>query len=728
MRWGTPSTIGEIIQITADQLQGRSHWHSRNLSSSYQDPVVVAHTLSKNGSDPSHIRVRDVQSHRFEWKIEEWSFHSPRRPNPIGAHITETAPFLVMEQGSHRLQDGTLVKADRIQVDHTWTWVDFQGEPFPVPPVVLSGVSTENDDTPVVVRMRDVSETGFWVRLQEEERQDGAHDDETVSWVALMPGQRENDGRAFRVDRSASINHRFGAITFGSLGFSEAPVFMGNVETSSGGNPAGLRFINLSANQVEVQVEEERSADLETWHVLESVAWIVWQAPGRILRETQDPGDGEEQDPGDGEEQDPGDGEEQDPGDGEEQDPGDGEEQDPGDGELHPEPVTDGQHPPSSVIAGITWHEETLYQAAGGSDIWASTWLEDGRLLLAWGDGVGFGPAPNDQHPVRGAQAGPERAGYGFSQIVTDDPSQLVPPPLAPPPENTSYPAPDRSNPNVPTNLLGGLYPEFPGTLGGRGDQGKVGGMLAVDGVVYAWVNLQRLEGGGFWPDVHHGLIWSTQTEDSALGERWERAGFRFDRGPDNFKPSTFVQYGRDYDPVEGMDPAQGGMYIYFCGRKQGVNNRFYMGRAARDGLLDHLSYTYYAGTDDSGNAIWNSDVEQALPFFEDLNVNPDAWAPPPVVIYNPNIGPYGRYILSTTRNEADQIAIYDGPNPWGPWTTVAYETDWLNARGPYPLRYGFVNKWSTGLDTWMIFSAHRHNTNSYHDVFNLVRATFTLY
>src|SRR5262249_30880948 len=50
-------------------------------------------------------------------------------------------------------------------------------------------------------------------------------------------------------------------------------------------------------------------------------------------------------------------------------------------------------YPPSPVITGITWAPPSaIARGAEDSDIWATTWADDGHLYTAYGDGTGFAP------------------------------------------------------------------------------------------------------------------------------------------------------------------------------------------------------------------------------------------------------------------------------------------------------------------------------------------------
>jgi len=97
-------------------------------------------------------------------------------------------------------------------------------------------------------------------------------------------------------------------------------------------------------------------------------------------------------------------------------------------------------------------------------------------------------------------------------------------------------------------NVNGRKDSEHPASLP---DNGKTGGMVCVDGVLYAWLNMQD----GQWPDVNHGLVWS-----SDLGITWETASWVFPKGDRRLKPTAFVQFGQDHGAV----PEHLAGFVYF--------------------------------------------------------------------------------------------------------------------------------------------------------------------
>jgi hypothetical protein len=331
-------------------------------------------------------------------------------------------------------------------------------------------------------------------------------------------------------------------------------------------------------------------------------------------------------------------------------------------------------YPPSPVIAGITWHWQTHRTAAPGSDLWPVTWAADDQLYTAWGDGGGFGGTDQDG-----------RVSMGFARI-------------AGPPERF-----------FGVNVNGGKDPEHPASFA---KYGKTGGLLAVDNRLYAWLNLCN----GKWPDVDQALIWS---DDRAA--TWKRSSWVFPRGKGSLKPATFLNFGKGYAGV----PHDLRGYVYFYGQRQGEEQSTYLGRAPQDKLLDRRAYKFLSGKH-GAKPRWSSDMSKAHPVFADARGTGDLVS----VAYVPGLK---RYLLTCFHKGPGQLGVFDGPNPWGPWTTIAYEERWgrMGADGE-GLTCSFPPKWMSadGRVLWCIFSAYgkgaRQGINA-HDRFNVVKATLEL-
>jgi len=73
-----------------------------------------------------------------------------------------------------------------VQTSHLWYSVAFSTA-FNSPPIVLTQCQTLNGGQAVVTRQRQGTSSGFQVRLQEEEGNDGTHAVETLGYVAVAP-------------------------------------------------------------------------------------------------------------------------------------------------------------------------------------------------------------------------------------------------------------------------------------------------------------------------------------------------------------------------------------------------------------------------------------------------------------------------------------------------------------------------------------------------------------
>jgi hypothetical protein len=335
---------------------------------------------------------------------------------------------------------------------------------------------------------------------------------------------------------------------------------------------------------------------------------------------------------------------------------------------------TNSPYPPSPLISGITWHWDTLKTAAPGSDLWPIAWGPDDNLYTAWGDGGGFGGTDSDG-----------RVSLGFGRIENG-------------PENFRG-----------VNVNGGKNPEHVSSFSKKG---KTSGLLFADGTFYTLVNLQD----GPWPNVNHALAWSTNS-----GANWTKAEWTFGRGTGIFQPAKFLNFGRNYTGL----PRDLEGFVYLIGPKQPdrahTEKELFLARVPLERLLNHDAYQFFKGSDSSG-PLWSSDPLELEPIFHDPNGLTSA-----TIIYLPSLK---RYLLAAFHTGPGQLGVFDAPEPWGPWTTVAYYEDWggmgIEGEG---LNCDIPQKWMSpdNLTLWSVFSAYGDGAKkgiNAHDRFNLVKAT----
>jgi hypothetical protein len=174
-------------------------------------------------------------------------------------------------------------------------------------------------------------------------------------------------------------------------------------------------------------------------------------------------------------------------------------------------------------------------------------------------------------------------------------------------------------------------------------------------------------------------------------GRTWVAADWQFTR-EDGFFVPTFLQFGKDYAGAR-----DGYVYIYASNLKTDEWDIHRPGeiiliRVPTERLLERESYEFFAGTGYDGKPGWTDQVEDRKPVFaDDINGVMRTSA-----IYNRGIG---RYLLVTEHSQLAKgnIGIYEAPDPWGPWSTVMFQTSFgaphVQANTFF---WTFSNKWTS--------------------------------
>lgn len=333
-------------------------------------------------------------------------------------------------------------------------------------------------------------------------------------------------------------------------------------------------------------------------------------------------------------------------------------------------------YPASPVIARVEFDFKTHQRHAPGSDNWPATWADDGHLYAAWGDGGGFG-----------GSNGRGRVLLGVARIEGD---------------GITY---------TGKNLWGGHQPAAPATFGG-----KSYGILSVKGVLYLWVAPQ--------PNPHLATAQLAVSRDHGL--TWTLADWKFAFAEGVTIP-TFLNFGRDYagardgyvysyliQPAWGPGPARKTTEHTFDVHAPG---HVHLSRVPQDAILDRTRYEFFAGLI-NGQPTWTTDLARKQPVFSDPNGV--GWNLS--VTYNAGLK---RHLLTTEHNEthAGKLGLFDAPEPWGPWTTVAYEENWGAGVIEVTTFYWVLpSKWlsADGTQFTMIFTGKNSN-----DSFNTVGGRF---
>jgi CubicO group peptidase (beta-lactamase class C family) len=320
--------------------------------------------------------------------------------------------------------------------------------------------------------------------------------------------------------------------------------------------------------------------------------------------------------------------------------------------------------PLSPVIQEIRWApKETIRRAAKGSDNWPLTWADDDALYTAYGDGNGFEPFTN------------EKLSLGFANVM-----------------------------GGPTDFFG-VNLRVP-TLEQKGDGAagrKASGLLAVDGTLYLWArNTSNAQ-----------LAWSTDH-----GATWSWSDWKF---TNSFGCPTFLNYGPNY-----RDARDEFVYVYSPDANDAYTPaaRMVLARVPKHQIRERRAYEFFAGRGANNQAVWTRDITRRGAVFE----NPGrcyrssiTWCAPLRRFLCVQVLPHRKWHHLGEKVDtrfAGGLAVFDAPEPWGPWTTSFQADTWDVGPGDTA---SFPAKWMSADGMWL------HLVFSGDDSFSVRRATLVL-
>jgi hypothetical protein len=345
---------------------------------------------------------------------------------------------------------------------------------------------------------------------------------------------------------------------------------------------------------------------------------------------------------------------------------------------------------PSSVFTGLTWNWSTGFNQQNGSDLWSVTWGVDDNIYTFFGDGGGF---------LGSNSLG--RASFGVAEI------------MGPAPAPNTIPVID---PSDAFNIYGGYNTSHPSLI-----NGKVNDIISVGPDFYALGGIYQpgIDPGGPSGAPNHFEVVYSKGNAYSWQSNYSNWIFCSDQtNPTGFCPIAFVNFGKgNKSPYD--------RYVYLLGATEenfigngGSCACTYLARVPADQLLTKAAYQVYAGKDQWGLPIWNSDWTTMQPIFIDNGPRPMSIGK---MVYNQALG---RFIAMGQGGSVNEAAFYDAPFPWGPFTTIAYFPSNLDNTGGWgnlgstafkgghgdALGINFINKWTSydGLTMWATFSSDK--------------------
>jgi hypothetical protein len=262
--------VEDLPAMEFGDVEVNHQWKRIDFKNDYKDPVVVAKSLSYNGSHPAVVRIADLDRTGFSIRVQEWDYLD-------GRHATEVVGYLVLERGVTRLSDGSVVEADWFETDNNGIFetVTFQAS-HPQTPVVVTAMVSDSADRALVGRIKNITQESFDFRLQMQEKSSLVLTTEKIAYVAWEPSYGCTDAMMFDIGSSPNaIRQSFAPIYF-QHNFDKLPVFVSDMQTYDGVDTANIRWSDKRSDRIFVNIDEEQSRDLETSHTTEVVGYMAF--------------------------------------------------------------------------------------------------------------------------------------------------------------------------------------------------------------------------------------------------------------------------------------------------------------------------------------------------------------------------------------------------------------------------------------------------------------------
>jgi len=173
------------------------------------------------------------------------------------------------------IEPGFKIEVGEVSINNNWGKVLFQNS-FSQP-IIVAGPPTSNETEPVLVRIRNIDQTGFEVRLQEWNYQDGNHLPETFSYIVMEQGVYTLDNGAKIEAGSIAGSTSFNKVTL-QQSYDLTPIILTQVITESETDAVTGRIRSISQSFFYYELQEQEST--KTAHITETIGYIAWE-PGK---------------------------------------------------------------------------------------------------------------------------------------------------------------------------------------------------------------------------------------------------------------------------------------------------------------------------------------------------------------------------------------------------------------------------------------------------------------
>ena len=187
-------------------------------------------------------------------------------------------------------------------------------------------------------------------------------------------------------------------------------------------------------------------------------------------------------------------------------------------------------------------------------------------------------------------------------------------------------------------------------------------------------------------------------------GKTWEWADWKFTT---SFGCPTFLNFGKDYAGAR-----DDWVYVYSHDAESAYQpaDRMVLARVPKGKITERSAYEFFKGLDEKQRPLWSKEIADRGAVFTHKGRCYRSG-----ITFNAGLKRYlwVQIIPGTEGKKADTrfeggFAVYDAPEPWGPWTTVYFTEKWDVGPGETA---SFPTKWMSadGKTLHLVFSGDDH-------------------
>lgn len=275
-----------ILEIGAVQGTGNIRYGVNSLSdnewkyffynTSYEETPAVFSTgfTYNNSSLCMTYTLSSLTKDYFRFQVTPWGYESE------GLYRQEDMSYIVASHGNYSWGDLPVEIGNVQRIGADWVSVTFN-RPFEEVPVILVSPGTYRNTFPIAPRVRNVTKSGFEVRLTKKRGEENTFGAETINYLAVTPGTTTVNGKKLKVGRIDEIGElsQRQTIEFGET-FSH-PVFYAALQSSNDELTYGVRYRQLTSEEVVVFKQQEKSKGSSSSIALDTMGWIVIEGDER---------------------------------------------------------------------------------------------------------------------------------------------------------------------------------------------------------------------------------------------------------------------------------------------------------------------------------------------------------------------------------------------------------------------------------------------------------------